>query len=91
MSSIEEKLKTFEDLTAHFDQFEKIIMDSMHTVESQLDQLNSSGQWQDPHVSNFKSGFLSYYVMSITTAVQGAVEAKDFLQNKHSTLTTHRN
>ena len=65
MSSIEEKLKTFQELIAHTEQVIKNFEDGMNSVEGQFQEIKKSGNWNDPHMLNFESSMLNPYKMSI--------------------------
>ena len=91
MSSIEEKLLTFEELSAQFEQFEMDILDTISSVQAQLTELNNSSNWQDIHVSNFKDKYFNLYCAGLLATKNDAKSAKEFLQNKHESLSRHKN
>lgn len=88
-SSIEKKLKTFQDLISHVDEVIKNFDSQLNSVDQQFQELKSSGSWCDPHASRFETEKLSVFKSGIYSINITLKQLQEILANKYETLKVH--
>ena len=90
MSSIEEKLSAIREIIAHLQEFKNHINDDQKSISSQLSDVK--GNWNDAQQERFSSSaYLGSFFTSLNAISTQVDKSIGFLENKYSTLETHRN
>lgn len=90
MSSIEEKLRTLRDIMGYLKGFSMRLKEDQNMASSLI--ADAKGKWNDSQLERFSSGaYLGSFLNSLNEINSQIDKAINFLENKYSTLETHRN
>lgn len=90
MSSIEEKLSTLREIISQLQEFKRHIKEDQSSISAQLSE--SKNQWNDPQMERFSgNAYVGKFLNSLSALNSQVEKSLSFLENKYSTLETHRN
>lgn len=90
MSSIEEKLNTLREIIARLQEFKRHLKEDQSSISSQLSE--SKSHWNDSQMEHFSgNAYVGKFLNSLSVISSQVDKSISFLENKYSTLETHRN
>jgi len=89
MSSIEEKLNTITEIRESLSQLKNNLKQDQDNIDSQISQMKAS--WNDNQMAIFNGVYVSKFTFNLVELMSKIDKAIGFLENKYSTLQSHRN
>lgn len=90
MSSIEEKLSTIREIQQSLSELQNHLQENQNSIWSELSRMKQS--WNDSQMEKFKSSdYWGSFNANLVSLMARIEKAKGFLENKYSTLSSHRN
>ncbi len=90
MSSIEEKLNAIAQIQVQLLAMQDLIQKDQERIQSELSNLKS--HWNDSQMERFASNaYVQKFNETLSSLSARLKKAVNFLESKHSTLTSHRN
>ena len=90
MSSIEEKLSAIREILAQLQELKRHLKEDQSSILSQVSE--SKSNWDDSQMQRFSSkDYVGNFVETVGIMESQVDRCLGFLENKYSTLATHRN